>query len=303
MRIAFFWFGMDGRYGQWQDGLYAAMKELEKDNDVRYFDVTPETIAQVEEWQPDWVLFWEAPCTSKGKDADMWFSVCRLPFKKALLFAGGPLKAMDVEPFNLVFVESEVNAEECERQGIPHRTAFGTNTNIFKPLHNIPRRYDAFMQATFAAWKRHELFADAMGDKGAVAGRKQEFDRNGYDRCVKRGVHIYEELKPQEIAEMINASDVVLNTSDVQGGGQRCTLEGMACGKPVIVMADSPKNCEFVRKYDCGIICDPTVEDIRKAVSHAKNHYSLGNNGLKAVHEHLSEKHYAEVIMDGLESL
>lgn len=302
MKIAFFWFGMNGRYGKWQDGLYAAMKEIEKEHEVKYYDVTPKTLADVEEWKPDWVLFWEAPCTSRGEHAEMWYSVCRLPFKKALLFAGGPLKAMDVEPFDLVFVESEINAEECERQGIPHRTAFGTNTNIFFPT-TAPKCYEAFMQATFAGWKRHELFADAMGAKGVVAGRKQQFDTNGYDRCVKRDVLILDEVQPTQVAGLINSSYVVLNTSDSQGGGQRCTLEAMACGVPVVVMSDSPKNCEFVRKYGCGVIAEPDVSSIQLAVALAKAGDRFGENGAKAVREHLTEKHYAKAIIDGLNSI
>ena len=39
--------GLDGRYGQWNDGLRAALKLIEKEHEVRYYDVTPETLEEV----------------------------------------------------------------------------------------------------------------------------------------------------------------------------------------------------------------------------------------------------------------
>ena len=303
MKIAFLWFGFDNRYGVWRDGLWAAMKEIEKEHEVRYYDVTHQSLEQIEQFQPDWVLFWEAPCTARGPNADMWYSVCRLPFKKALLFAGGPLNAMDVEPFDMVFVESEIDAETCERLGIPHCKAFGVNTKIMHPMVNERKTHLAFMQATFAGWKRHELFAEAMRSEGCVAGRTQQFDTNGYDRCVKLGVEILPELEPGQVAKELNASFVVLNTSNAEGGGQRCTLEAMACGIPVVVMSDSPKNCEFVRESGAGTIVDPDPALIREAVLSAKQHFTLGDKGWRYVEDKYTEKHYADAILGGLNSI
>ena len=286
----------------WQDGLYAAMKVLQLYYDVRFYDVTPESLEQVKQFNPDVVLFWEAPCTKHGKDGAMWNSVVQLPYRKCLLFAGGPLKAIDVAEFDMVFVESAINAEECERQGIPYRRAFGVNTQIMKPV-SLSMKHDAMMQATFADWKRHTLFAEAMGDKGIVCGRKQEFDMNGYNECVKRGVTILPEQSPEKVSELINSSWCVLNTSDAQGGGQRCTLEAMACAMPVIVMSDSPKNVEFVRESGGGIICDPHPEAIRDAVKKCKEYNNMGTKGYEYVQSHWTERHYAWNILQGILSI
>lgn len=302
MKLAFLWFGFDGRYGMWQDGLYAAMKVLQDYHDVRFFDVSPESLLQVKQFNPDVVLFWEAPCTKHGKDGAMWNSVVQLPYRKCLLFAGGPLKAIDVAEFDMVFVESAINAEECERQGIPHTKAFGVNTNKMYPK-SLSIRYDAMMQATFADWKRHDLFADAMGNNGLVCGRKQEFDRNGYDRCVKRGVHIMDEQPAEKVCDLINSSWCVLNTSNAQGGGQRSTVEGMACAMPVIVMSDSPKNCEFIQASGGGVIADPNVESIREAVAKCKEYNEFGTRGYEYIQSHLTERHYAWNIMKGILSI
>ena len=288
MKVALIWQGFDGRYGQWRDGLWAAMQLIEKEHEVGYFDfkngrieriiytsnftpkgVKSQLVQDINEYKPDVVLYWEAPVTNKGKDADNWFSVCALPYPKALLFAGGPLRAIDVKDFDLVFTESQINDEDCEREGIPHKRAFGVNTQIFKPLE-VEKKYDAFLQATFAEWKRHTLFAEAIGSKGAVAGRLQEHDRNGYDACIKRKVTIFDELPAEEVNILINASYCVLNTSEYWGGGQRCTLEAMAAGIPVIVMADSPKNREYVEEGGGGLVVEPDANLIREAAEKIK---------------------------------
>ena len=304
MRIAFFWMGLDGRYGQWNDGLRAALKLIEKEHEVRYYDVTPETLEEVRVFGPDIVLFWEAPCTqfSKEPEASMFKGVASLPYKKCLLFAGGPLKAMDVKDFDLVFVESKVNEEDCERQGIPYRKAFGTNTEVFHPVLE-PLIYDAFLQATFAEWKRHSLFADAVGMSGAVSGRKQEFDTNGYYRCEAKGVYIYDELPAEGVARMINKSYCVLNTSNEQGGGQRATLEAMACGCPVIVMADSPKNREYVEESGGGVVCEPTPQAIQTAIDIVKSDKDMGLRGLEYIHNKYTEWHYAKALLNGIYSI
>lgn len=301
MKIAFFWFGFDGRHKyHWQDGLYAALKVLEENNEVRYYDVNDKTLQEVREFKPDVVLFWEAPVTQRGKDAHMWFGVCSLPYPKALLFAGGPLKAMEVKDFDLVFVESLINEEDCEREGIPYKRAFGVNTQIMKP-QSQEKVYDAFLQATFAGWKRHELFAEATGTRGAVAGRYQDHDTNGYTACKKHGVTIFEEQQPEEVARLINASSCVLNTSEYWGGGQRCTLEAMACGVPVIVMADSPKNREFVEESGGGLVVEPYKDTIQEAMKLLTP--DMGKKGFEYIQSKWTEKHYAGALLEGIKTI
>lgn len=297
MRLAFLWQGFDGRYGQWQDGLYAAMKLIEENHEVRYFDVP---LKGMEEFNPDVVLYWEAPVTQRGKDADNWNAVCALSYKKALLFAGGPLKAIDVKDFDLVFTESAINDEDCEREGIPYKRAFGVNTQIMKP-EKLPKLYDAFLPATFSSWKRPELFAQSVGNKGAWAGRLQEFDRSGYDMCVKYKVNIFDELPAIEIAKSINESNCVLNPSEFWGGGQRATLESLACGIPVICMSDSPKNREYVEESKAGIVCEPNAESIREAFKQLTP--EMGKKGFEYVQSKWTERHYASALLSGIQSI
>lgn len=300
MNIAFVWQGINGRYGHWQDGLYAAMRLLEADNNVTYHDVTelgsipPET---------DVVLYWEAPCTLNGKDRQNYLNVIDLPYKKALLFAGGPVRQDICYGFDLYFVESRINEEEFEALGLPWKRAFGVNTQIMKP-EPFTKLYEGMMQATFAGWKRHELFAEALGDTGLVCGRLQEHDRNGYNTCVEKQVRILPEQKAETVAMLINKSLTVVNTSSEWGGGQRCTLEAMACGVPVIVMADSPKNREFVEDGGAGLVVPPEPNAIRDAVRTIKEWSPLDRSrGHAYVLSKWSEQHYATALLEGIKSI
>lgn len=300
MRIAFVWQGMSGRYGQWRDGLWAAMQLIEKDgHDVEYFDTTETD--DIVPFHPDVVLYWEAPCTLNGKDGDNYRAVLALPFKKALLFAGGAVTRETSYGFDLYFVESKINEEEFEELGLPWKRAFGVNTQIFHPRKQ-PKVFKAFMQATYATWKRHGLFASTFKSEGACAGRKQDNDITPPMLCEKYGTLALPELSADAIADMICASDVVVNTAEEWGGGQRCTLEAMACGVPVIVMSDSPKNCEFVEESNIGAIADPNAESISTAYLELK-YGAKNNDGTAYVQSKWTERHYADAILEGIDSI
>lgn len=296
MTIDFFWQGVSGRYGQWKDGLWAAMQEIEKQgHDVAYL----EPGIDESRWNADIVLYWEAPCTLNGKDRANYEAVLDIKKPKALLFAGGAVRADICYGFDLYFVESKLNEEEFEQLGLPWKRAFGVNTQIFKP-EKQPKVFDGYMQATYAAWKRHKLFAEALGFKGVASGRKQDHEKFCYEECEKNGVLTLEELPAQVVASLINASHTVVNTAEFWGGGQRCTLEAMACGVPVIVMEDAPKNREYVEESGAGVVCKPEVRSIQDAVGYAMNTPGIGARGCEYVLSRYTEKHYAEALLDGM---
>lgn len=295
MKISFCWInGTKPRLsGQWNDGLAEAMRLIEKEHTVTYHDQHSTT------WQDaDVVLLWEAPCTAKGEYADFYNAIRKSDKKKILLFAGGPIDFLDAVGFDLYLVESELNEKEFEEIGLPWMRAFGVNTRVMKP-EKREKLYSGFMQATFAEWKRHSLFANALGASGCVAGRLQENDRQGYYDCLSRGVRVFPELPAETIAELINESHVVLNTASYWGGGQRCTLEAMACDVPVVVMSDSPKNIEYVLESGAGVVCDPTPEAIREAVEQAKTL----TGGHEYVQSKWTERHYADNILKAIKQV
>lgn len=300
MKIAFIWQGFDGRYGMWQDGLAAAMRILAKEHTVRYFDFP---LTGIDEFKPDVVLYWESPCTLKGRDAENYQSVMNLPYKKALLFAGGPVEVTTCHGFDLYFVESKINEEEFEALGLPWKRAFGVNTQIMKPQYQ-GKKWDGIIAATFADWKRHTLFAEALGDKGLAVGRLQEFDRNGYNRCMELVVNVMPEQTPTELAKLYNASHVAVNTSAFWGGGQRMTLEAMACGIPVIVMSDSPKNCEYVEESLGGMVVPPEPQAIRDAIEEIGRWLPEDKtDGVDYIQSKWTERHYAKALLEGIKGI
>lgn len=296
MRIKFIWQGINGRYGHWNDGLKKAMELIALDNEVTYHEPS-ENIKDC-----DVILYWEAPCTILGKDKLHYLNILTNPLPKCLLFAGGPLKKEWIDGFDLVFVESQINADECEKLGIPYRTAFGVNTDIFFP-QNLLKIYDGMHQATCASWKRLDLFAKALKDKGIACGRDQETDPNGFIECRKQGVTLLPEQSYTVVANLLNQSHTMVQTSEFWGGGQRATLEAMACGIPPIVMSDSPKNMEYVEDSGFGMVVNPTVPEIQSAVALLKECPLDPQIGIKYVESKWTSAHYAVSLLQGIKSI
>ena len=82
MTISFCWINSKKpiESGQWQDGLYQAMKLIEKEHTVTYHDQYSTT------WEDsDVILFWEAVCCANGEYADFYNAIRRSSKKKILL--------------------------------------------------------------------------------------------------------------------------------------------------------------------------------------------------------------------------
>ena len=288
-RIAFLWEGVKYHYGQrWKDGLWLAMKRLEEKYRIRYFEPDDET--GIYGFNPDVILFWGA------LSEDVKPLVTEYPFPKAICFAGGAIDKNNVDGFDLYFTESEVNEVEFKNFGKPYLRAFGVNERIYKPL-NLKKKYQAMFAGTFALWKRNDLFAKSV-DNGVALGLHQDHEKECYKVCEENGIEVLDELPREQVAEYINKSEYVLNTADYWGGGQRLTLEAMACNVPPIVMADSLKNCEYVKEANYGLISEPDVNSIREALTK-----KVKGVGRKYILSKWTSKHYADNLDKGLKLL
>ncbi len=297
VKITFLWYGITGRYGIWKDGLYAAMKLLEKDYDVTYQEPTepvdPKAI----------VLLWEAACTSQSRENGWWYqAVQALPNKKILLFAGGPIQKEWLAGFDHVCVESKINADEMEALGVPYSTAFGINSDIFVPM-DLEKTYDGIHHGTCASWKRQWLVGETLKDKALIVGRGQESDPTPFERCRKAGATVLDEKDPEDLVILMNSSLACVQTSDFWGGGQRCTLEAMACGIPPVVMTDSPKNREYVEESGFGIVTEPDNASILAAVESLKASPADPSKGRKYVESKWTPRHYADNLRKAIKSV
>lgn len=280
-------------FNHWNDGLRQALRIIERQYEVKYFEPWDD-IKDV-----DVILYWEAPCSINGKNAEYYKKVQNNPIKKALLFAGGPILTEGLIGFDMIFYESEVNGEELRVKGFPCIKAFGINDEIFKPM-SLEKKYDGMMQGTFASWKRQGLFSKALKDKGLLCGRKQETDITPYNEAIEYGSIILPEQNYEEVAKLLNQSYMAVNTADYWGGGQRCSLEAMACGIPVIVMSDSPKNREYIEESGFGLIIEPQQEEIRKAVDQLKENPLNPQIGLDYIKSKYTAQHYANNLLKGI---
>jgi glycosyltransferase involved in cell wall biosynthesis len=294
MKIAFVWQGWDERFSHWNDGLRQAMRIIEEDHTVTYYNPWDDNI------QGDVLLYWEAPCTINGKNAEYYNRVRSLPIRKALLFAGGPLQKEWVIGFDLLFVESEINAKECRELNIPYRTAFGINDSIFKPM-DFPKVFKGIHHGTCASWKRQGLVGEALGKDAILVGRWQPEDPQPFRDAQKAGAHIVGEMSYETVNTFLNLSECLVQTSDFWGGGQRATLEAMAVGLPVVCMTDSPKNREYVEACGAGVVCEPNVEAIREAVYEISTWSDEDKKvGIDYVRENWTARHYALSLLDGI---
>lgn len=255
----------------WQDGLAAALKVLKERHNVQilipgdkdtvvqhpYFDiqVAEDVVRAVEEFKPDVILHW----------ADMTrphaVPLAMLGIPQAICFAGGEALGYNWEIFNHIFVESEVYLEAYKAKGASVSIAFGTNTDLFKPVEQ-PKIFDALFPATFASWKRHDLFAKAVKGRRALAcGYMYDtHEQECWQTCLDNGAMILPHVSAPVLHRLYAASKTVVIPSRSDGGSQRTVLEALAMNIPTIV-TDSDKF-----DFDGVIAVDPTVEALQEAL-------------------------------------
>jgi glycosyltransferase involved in cell wall biosynthesis len=256
----------------WCDGLYGAMQVLGETYNLKVFGYcdTPaylergnigihlsDNISSLKYWLasfgPKYVFGW-------GTSYDKWEEVQEYNGEKAekkiLLYAGGPINQPNArKKFNQVVVENE-----SDREFFPDSVvAFGTNTDVFKPM-KLNKLYPALYPAAFASWKHHELFAQAMPVGSLAVGMLIESEKQCYQNVIDSGHLILPALPMTVMPYLYNQSQGVCLTPEHMGGCQRAALEAMACGIPVLCTNNS-KAAEF----DGVWTCDPDPESIRQA--------------------------------------
>lgn len=297
--ITFVWQGLSQNkiYGHWGDGLRAAMDIVEKHHNVTY----------KEPWEDitdtDLILYWEAPVTYQGENGEHYKKVQNNPAKKILLFAGGQIKPEWCDGFDMFLVESKINEDEFEELGYKWKRAFGVDTKVLKP-EKQPKVWDACFPGTCAGWKRQPLFSKTLKEKGVICGRFQPTDPSPFNEARANGTLVLPELSYEAVTSIYNASHCCVNTSEYWGGGQRTTLEAMACGIPVIVMSDSPKNIEYVVESGAGLVVEPDEVKIREAIEEIKNWSDKDKQrGIDYVQSKWTHEHYANNILEAIKEI
>jgi hypothetical protein len=256
----------------WADGLYGAMSVLGQKYNLKVFGYCDQpaiiekenftihlnnNISSLKYWLashgPKYIFGW-------GTSYDRWEEIQEYnsvtPDKKILLYAGGPVNVPNAKrKFDQVVVENDSDAVYFPGSTV----AFGTNTDVFKPM-KMNKLFPAFFPAAFAGWKHHELFSQAMPVGSLAVGMPIEGEKQCYEVCIEHGHIVLPALPMTAMPYLYNQSKGVCITSDHMGGCQRAALEAMACGVPVLATNNS-KAAEF----DGVWTCEPEVESIRQA--------------------------------------
>lgn len=249
-KIAFVYSIDDERY--WKDGLYAALKILEKDYDIyrcNLASISSRDFAPNFE-NMDFILVWGAFGSRQVSQ------IAKIKKKKGVCIAGGPINHPDAYKFDVVFVETPWHVREFKKIGIDAKLAFGTNTELFKTFPSkMLAIFYAIYPAAFAKWKRHKLFVEKYGDSGrrhhslAVGYMQPDgWEKECYEICMASDLAVLPMVTPEVLVWLYNQSVAVAVTASLFGGSERTVLEGLACGCEVEVESDNPKLVELLEE-------------------------------------------------------
>lgn len=277
-------------------------KSFEWEHDCIDAHVSPNPAQAVLDWEPDAILLFcdfSRPIAGELHGKGIPIAQC---------YTGGRFDQYASVP-DIVFTESKSYIPWMKEKGVKKIVqAFGTNTELFRPMPEQPKYFDALFPATFAGWKRHKLFGEAFGARGVCVGWWQEGEMNIVEDLRSKGTGILHHQPAESMSLMINMAKTVVITSSDIGGSQRTVLEAMASNVPVVVMSDSSMTREYV--YECneagfyaGQIVEPTAPLIRETVDRMLR----GNAGISEAREwvvkNYSEWRYADLVRDGILSI
>lgn len=302
IKLAFVWdFTVEPleAYG-WGDGLNAALNILAQKHGVIVNVIIDDNVDvihnRIKEFNPDVILGWGS------LDRPSFAGIREHKKPTALCFAGGPTDQENIDNFDIIFVENRVYYDSFDSRGYNTRIAFGTNEYLFQPM-KLAKKFDGVYPAAFAGWKRHELFAKALGENGLAVGKILPNEPQPYMHCVDNKVTVMPQLPYRSLPYLYNQSHAAVITASSVGGSQRAVLEAMACNVIPIVMSDNEKCSEYVKESGYGIVCKPDVASIQNAVKTAKHDYSKFKLGREFILAKYSAEGYADKLFNGIKSV
>lgn len=288
-------------YG-WGDGLYAALRKLADIHgyhiDVIASDKTEEIYERIEQISPDFILCWGS------LDRPSFAGIKNFGVPTGLCFAGGPTSHPQLDNFDVVFVENQVYKEAFEKQGVNVHIAFGTNEDLFMPMPGLKKKWAGIYPAAFARWKRHDLFAQALGKDGLALGKVNPEEIECLQVCYQNGVTVMPQVPYEILPYLYNQSTFAVITASTHGGSQRAVLEAMACNVWPIVMKDSEKCAEYVLDSGFGSVVEPSKEEIAAEIHNAVPKFMANpEGGRKYIMKKYSSKIYADALEKEISAL
>lgn len=299
-KIAFIWdFPVSAvDFHAWNDGLSMALRIMAHDHDVEVLPIATQDTKRIYDFielhDPDLILCWGS------LDRPSFGAIRQFDKPTALCFAGGRLDHGNRNNFDTIFVENQEYFDEFKKMGTNVRRAFGVNETLFLPTINLYKHFKAIYPAAFIGWKRHEIYAEAVGELGLAVGALPDgVSRESLDVCFQYGVMVIPQVPYEVLPFMIAQCEAVVIPA--QAGSQRTVLEAMSMNKPVIVASDNTKNCEYIRASGVGLMAEPTVEGIRQALKELDK--SNADKGREFVQKNYTAQIYADDLWSGIKSL
>jgi glycosyltransferase involved in cell wall biosynthesis len=256
-----------------------------------HFSPDPKSAALA--WKPDAVLFFCDFSRPIIRD----FAEIKIP--KAQCYTGGRFTDNATIP-DIVFTESKSYIPWMKEIGVKKVVqAFGTNTELFQPM-KMTKFWDGFFPAVGAAWKRHHIFAEALGSRGLACGWWQPNEQFCLQTCLDNGCAVMHHQTPESLVYLYNMSRTCVVPSSDVGGSQRTVLEALACNIPLVVASDSTMTTEYVLEAGEGAVVEPDPNKFRAAVEEWKNRTV---NTRPYIMENYSEWKYADKLRDGILSI
>lgn len=263
--------------------------------------ISPNPAQAVLDWKPDAILLF---CDFSRPIAGELY---RKGIPIAQCYTGGRFDQYAHVP-DIVFTESKSYIPWMKEKGVKAiMQAFGTNTELFRPMPEQPKYFDALFPATFASWKRHNLFVEAMGERGVCVGWWQDHEMEIIFNIQKKRTGLLHHQMAESMALMYNMARTVVVTSNDIGGSQRTVLEAMASNVPLVVMSDSSMTSEYVQEaaragFYAGEVIDPVAPEIAKTVDRM---ISAGYppNAREWIMANYSEYIYADKVKAGIEGI
>jgi hypothetical protein len=251
----------------WRDGLWAALKLLETDFDITYWNLGKNREIGVGLDRFDFILGWSS------FDGEIAHLMRNLKVPHGLCIGGYMFEPHNINHFNVLFYETEWYADAELKPRHPNAVhAFGINTDIFHPQHprtvsplseeeyksdigivtdgahfNDFKIFDYLTVGSFSAWKRQIYLLRKEGNRMAV-GYLQNTDEAFaiISELLLYGCGVMGECAPEDLVKMINASKCVYIPATIAGGGERSVLEARACDVAVEIEDDNPKLKELL---------------------------------------------------------
>ena len=233
----------------WKDGLWAAVELLSKEWDITkiniHYQVPPAQILS----PVDFVLGWGGFSSPVDEFLENMISNC----KKGLCL-GGYGYTLPLAKYDVIFYETEWskkwlgNALKIGTYTPKMVHAFGINTDIFRPVI-IPKIWDFITVGTFSLWKRQEKLLRKKGMRLAVGPIQKDNMSESIDilgKLLLDGITVSDEVPPDKLALLYNASKTCYLPANNNGGSERCVLEARSCGTKVEIEPDNPKLAELL---------------------------------------------------------